>query len=246
MEYRVCRGDMEKVIKIWCVESLKPCGPRSNIDLVHFVWDCLVYSFLNNAITVEPGSPSEKVMYLCHYRAASNGRGSRACRACEEMMDDIYEVELQCVAPDPCSCTACRRQPPSLKAFAFEIVFRYLYDLPNFRFDQNTTYDLCSYVVNKLRNLSSVRLCPFQTPHTLVFEYYCTDLTSWRQYHEQCATAVAPSSSQWVGTFRHSFTARSRFVLMIVTARERFWCSHCEKVRFDIAYEVPCIRLRLY
>jgi hypothetical protein len=142
MEYRVRRGDMEKVIKIRCVDSLKHGCPRSNIDLAHFVWDCFVYYFLNYAITVGPSSPSEKVMYLCHYRAASNGRGTRACRACEDMMDGIYEVEPQCVAPDPCSCTACRRQPPSLKASASESVFRYLCDLPNFRFDQNTPYDL--------------------------------------------------------------------------------------------------------
>jgi hypothetical protein len=93
MEYSVRWGDMEKVIKIRCVDSLKPCGPWSNIDLVYFVWDCLVYYFLNYAITVGPGSPSEKIIYLCYYRAASNGRGSRACRACEEMMDGIYEVE---------------------------------------------------------------------------------------------------------------------------------------------------------
>jgi hypothetical protein len=156
-------------------------------------------------------------MCLCHYRATSNARGSRACTACEEMMDDIYEVGLQCVAPHLCSCTSCQRKCPSLKASASETVFRYVYDLPNFRFDQNTTYDLYSYVVNKLHNLSSVPLCPFQTPHTLVFKYYCTDLTSRRLYHEQHATAVAPSQSQWLGTFRHSFSSSSRFVLMLVT-----------------------------
>jgi hypothetical protein len=246
MEYRVRWGDMENVIKIRCVDSLKPCGLRSNIDLVHFVWDSLVYYFLNYAITVGPCSPNGKVMYLCHYRAASNGRGSRACRACEEMMDGIYEVELQCVAPGQCSCIACRKQPPSLKASASEIVFRYLYDLPNFRFDQHTTYDLYSYVVNKLSDLSSVHLCPFQIPHTLVFKYYFTDLTSRRQYHEQCVTAVGPSQPQLVGTCRRRFTSRSRFVMMLITAKERLWCSHCEKVLFDIPHEVSCIRLRLY
>jgi hypothetical protein len=46
---------MEKVIKIPCVDSLKSCGQRSNSDLVHFVWDCLVYYFLNYAITVGLG-----------------------------------------------------------------------------------------------------------------------------------------------------------------------------------------------
>jgi hypothetical protein len=151
----------------------------------------LVYYFLNYAITVGLGSPSEKVMCLCHYRAANNGRGTRVCRACEAMMDGIYEVEPQCMAPNTCSCTACRRQPPSLKASASEIVFRYLYDIPNFCFDQNTTYDLYSYVVNKIRDLSSVHLCPFQTPHTLVFKYYCTDLTSQQLCHELCVTALA-------------------------------------------------------
>jgi hypothetical protein len=139
MEYKVRRGDLEKVIKIRCVDSLKPWGPRSDIDLVHFVWDCLVYYFLNYAIIVGPSSPSEKVMYLCHYRAASNGRGTRACRACEDMMDGIYEVEPQCVPPNTSSCTTCRRQPPSLKVSAPESMFRYLCDLPNFPFDQNTT-----------------------------------------------------------------------------------------------------------
>jgi hypothetical protein len=122
--YTVRWGDVAKLIKLHCIDSVYPCGPRSNLDFVTYIWDSFSHYFMNHAITVGPGSPREIVMFLKHYRASSNGTVSRSYTAWEEMFEGIYDVDLQCRSPDPCTCTACRRQPPSLKASASQIVFR--------------------------------------------------------------------------------------------------------------------------
>jgi hypothetical protein len=96
--------------------------PRSKFDLVHFMWESFALYFLNHAITVGWGSPREKEMFLSDNRASSSGRGSRACTACLEMFDGIYEVNLEC------TCTVCRLEHTSLKADASQIVFRFVYD----------------------------------------------------------------------------------------------------------------------
>jgi hypothetical protein len=53
--YKVRRGYTEKLLRIRCVDSFKPCGPWSSLDLVHFVWETFAPYFLNHAINVRPG-----------------------------------------------------------------------------------------------------------------------------------------------------------------------------------------------
>jgi hypothetical protein len=91
--YTVQRGDVTKLIKIYCIDSVYPCGPRSKLDFVNYIWDSFSHYFIKHAITVGPGSPREKIMFLKHYRASSNGTFSRSCRACEGMFEGIYVVQ---------------------------------------------------------------------------------------------------------------------------------------------------------
>jgi hypothetical protein len=76
--YTVRRVDVAKLIKIHCIDSVYPCGPRSNLDVVYYVWDSFYHYFMNHAITVGPDSPSEKVMFLAHYKASNQSMWHRS------------------------------------------------------------------------------------------------------------------------------------------------------------------------
>ena len=192
-----------------------------------------------------PGSPREKVMFLKHYRASSNGTVSRSCRACEVMFEGIYDVHLQCRSPDPCTCTACRRQPPSLKASASQIVFRFVYDIENFRFDPDTTYDMYTYVWCRWprSRVSINNLCPFPHPISIRFFWYSsTGPISRQRYHEKCVPAInAQLRHVWRTHTLISFPSSGEFVISLVLQKERFWCAHCEKALFELSRGVKCI-----
>ena len=55
--YDFTYGEFRTRLHVLGIDSFKPCGPESNVDLVHFVWDNREdFCFLNYAITVLPTS----------------------------------------------------------------------------------------------------------------------------------------------------------------------------------------------
>ena len=130
--YAVRHGDITIAVRIVCVECASPCGPRSNLNLVHFMWSTFAYYCSNYAIVVVPSRTSgDKILYVRHYKAEIGGEDSRVCRRCIWDIEDprlLYNV--QCLKPNPCTCILCSKQPLTLKSLASK-----------FFFPMNTLYD---------------------------------------------------------------------------------------------------------
>ena len=83
INYVIRYGVDVKALKIVCIESAKPCGPRSNIDLTQYIWSTFEYYCANNAMLVLPlHTSSGKIVKVHHYRAEIGGGSSRHCGQC--------------------------------------------------------------------------------------------------------------------------------------------------------------------
>ena len=73
--YTVRYGDITAPVRFFCVDSLQPCGPCSNLDFVHFVWSTFAYYCTSYAMVVLPSQTSgDKLVYIRPYKAESSGR----------------------------------------------------------------------------------------------------------------------------------------------------------------------------
>jgi len=128
-------------LRLVCVDSVSPCGPRSNIDLTHYVWATFEYYFANYAIVLLPSPTSgDKIVYVRGYQAKIGGESSRLCGQCVCItMNPRTYFNVSCKKkPQNCTYILCCKQPPSLKSADSEIVFG-LYNKQKFRFDNVTT-----------------------------------------------------------------------------------------------------------
>ena len=144
--YDLTYGEFKTRLHVWGIDSVRPCGPESNVDFVHFVWDNTEdFSCLNYSITVLPPLPTcsrpPQTLYLCHHRAESEGwKHPRGCSGCASMRSSELSIfNFYCKSPDPCLCFICRRQPPSLAASASNILFKFVFNLDLFQLRRDTT-----------------------------------------------------------------------------------------------------------
>ena len=122
IHFTVRHEDLTIAVRIVCVDCVSPCGPRSNLNLVHCMWSTFAYYCSNYAIVVVPSRTSgDKILYVRHYKAEIGGEDSRTCRQCIWDMEDprlLYNVP--CRKPDPCACILCSK-PPTLKSLTSNI-----------------------------------------------------------------------------------------------------------------------------
>jgi hypothetical protein len=125
ISYIVKYGASTLAVKIECVYSNIPCGPRSNLNLVHYLWSEFVYYCSNYGLFVLPSLTSgDKLVYVRYYKAEIGGSESRSCRECiwgPENPETLYNIS--CKKPNPCTCILCVKQPPTLKSLALKIFF---------------------------------------------------------------------------------------------------------------------------
>ena len=58
-------GGDEVVLRIQCIDSVAPCGPRSNMDLTYHTWSTFEYYCSNYAILVLPTqTPGDNIVYV--------------------------------------------------------------------------------------------------------------------------------------------------------------------------------------
>ena len=68
--YVIRYGQKTANLKFFGVESIIPCGPRSNIDFIQYVWSHFYYYCGNYAVCVLPSYTSNgKIVYVRHYKA---------------------------------------------------------------------------------------------------------------------------------------------------------------------------------
>jgi hypothetical protein len=169
--YYAARFGVETVtVRFVLINSDKPCDPRSNLDLVHFMWNTYTHFCTNYAVVMLQLSPKgTKVLYTRHYKAEIGGGDTRTCLLCSDVAEDPRTLYgLQCRVSNSCSCTVCVRQPLSLKSAASKIVFG-MYNLSKFCFDEHTMY---SEYVMAAKHLPTQQLVPnMDFPNTLYMRY---------------------------------------------------------------------------
>ena len=137
--YTVSSKDFNMMVCITGIDTNNHCGPFSNIDFVHFVWENLLrFSYKKFAMALSPRGSFRlpKLMCLKYYRAESEGWKNHAnCGDCVERHMVVLNPFLTCSGvPGECSCKLCRLQPPSLKYFARHALFNYILHLDSFEF----------------------------------------------------------------------------------------------------------------
>jgi len=136
--YVIRYGQVTANLKIFGVKSIISCGPRSNIDFIHYVWSHFYYFFGNYAVCVLPSHTSNsKIVYVRHYKAEIGGEISRLCNNCICISKDprMY-YNFGCKRPGNCTCALCRKQPLSLKTMF--VVFD-LFNAQNSPYKNNIT-----------------------------------------------------------------------------------------------------------
>jgi hypothetical protein len=112
--YAVSYGNFSVILRITCVESERPCGPNSNLNLVNFIWASKFYYLANHAIFMLPSDARRyRVVYIRHRHAEMGGVSSRACDQCTKRADlrSLYELVCTGEGKGRCSCVACKRSP---------------------------------------------------------------------------------------------------------------------------------------
>ena len=226
-------------MRLVLIDSEKPCGPRSNLDLVHFIWDTYTYFCTNYAVVMLQVSPEvNRVLYTRHFKAESGGDGSRTCLLCSDVEDDPRAFYgQQCQAPNRCPCTLCVRQPLSLKSAASKIVFS-MYSPSKFCFDEYTTY---SEYVMAAKRLPTQQLVPnMDFPNTLYMSYLHYDSPSLGRFHERCSKAVrGQSGAEWSAYAHRQFRTHAEFVNLL-SLDKHTWCTFCERTLFMLPERSPC------
>ena len=75
IHFTVRHEDLTIAVRIVCVDCVSPCGPRSNLNLVHCMWSTFAYYCSNYAIVVVPSRTSgDKILYYATTRPRSEVR----------------------------------------------------------------------------------------------------------------------------------------------------------------------------
>jgi hypothetical protein len=185
----VMYGNAQIPVTIFGIDTTKHCGPLSNIDLAHFVWENFVrFSYKKYAMALSPrGSTLPKLVFVKHYRVESDAWKDKAnCDACVESHQDMLLPFHACDLSDDCKCTICTRQSPSLAACAQHVLFNFTLHLGRFQLDVSTTHDRYVYAVRSNR-VPQVNLLPPEAP--LISVWFCYDIDSPFRFHRDCQGA---------------------------------------------------------
>ena len=93
--YHVSYEGITLQVSLMGLDTSEHCTPRSNIDLVYFMWDSyLRFTYKQIAISLSPHGPKEKpeFMLLKNFRVQSDGWKDSGI--CEEFMDQNQEMVL--------------------------------------------------------------------------------------------------------------------------------------------------------
>ena len=230
--------DFSIMISFYGVPSRARCNYRSNVDLVHFIWDDFEQFNLNKyAITILPADDAStaplhlnqtslsdtKLLCLQHYRAASDGwRDEFKCENCvTEFMSETFHL-CKCRTVWDCDCKVCRRQPPSFRNICSSIVFR-----SSFQLTPYTTFEQYAYGVENGFALVSQVLPPEFPVIRLFFRYDSFD----RKLHRDC-----PGEGSWHARVSREFRSEQDAILALKNTSQKhtFWCSFCDKGLFSL------------
>ena len=223
--YSVKRGRFSVMMGFIGVDSWITCGKYSNVSFVHFIWQYFEqFGIRKHALTILPAphtraSLSNRLRLLClrHYRAASTRCNFySACVACRDEFQEDLRPFTGCVAPgETCICRVCRRQLPSPKDMASDVVFSLVYNINRFGLTCDVTFDQYVYVVDSKR-VEVWRLLPPDFPSiTLEFQFEGCPL---HKFHSHCPVDTSLHSSAF-----YEFEWEVDAVAALSTLWNRFW-----------------------
>jgi hypothetical protein len=204
--YRVSSGTaFSETLHCFGVDASRICGPRSNVNFVHFIRDNFErFYFMKYSLVVVP-SPSSSLppegRWVClkYYRASSEGwKDCSQCASCVAECCDLLRPYTSCTRPAACSCNICRRQPPTLLSMAVRVAINHVI-APNqlFELTHDTTYQEYSYAVRSNRVTDRWRLTPPEFPVLEVaFRFHRLP----RRFHEHC-----PGTGARAGAYAYEF-----------------------------------------
>jgi len=227
--FTVTRGErFRMLLSFFGVNTPVQCGPPSNLNLVHFIWERLErLSFVKYAILLFPSNCRRPPMlFLKYYRAATDGwSDSDECEACTERYQEALRPYHYCVHPDICRCNICVRNPPSLRDSASHTLFTCVLDIELFELTHNTTYTQYRFAVTSGR-VDELHLLPPRFPRMEIrFRY---DWNSFEErFHHHCQGGLENYAH-----LQSNFPDMKTAIDTLASNRGGYWCKHCERGLF--------------
>jgi len=136
----------------------------------------------------------------------------------------------QCLRPNDCSCTICRRQPHSLLASASNTLFQLVLELDRFALTNETTYG--QYVIAvRSRRVPTRRLLPPEVPF-IRLRFRCDAIS--RKLHHHCQV-----NGTWEVEMKRIFGSEIEAIRSLAVLENLFWCKHCRKGLF---FSIVCLQ----
>jgi hypothetical protein len=235
--YRVTRGaKFSMQISFFGIDSSTPCGPSSNLNFMHFVWEHSErLSFAKYAILLFPSNCRHPpLMFFKYYRANSDGwTDIEGCGLCIEKYQRSIRSYNDCMRPSTCQCNICTRQPPSLRDSASHILFRCVLDLKRFELTCYTTYNQYKFAVES-GHVDDLHLLP---PRFSSVEIRFHFKTFEKRFHLHC-----PGIGEWNTRMEGVFSDMKSAISLLVTNETFYWCRHCDRGLFfppDCEHHTP-------
>jgi len=206
------------------IDTTNHCGPLSNIDLVHFVWEhFLRFSYKKLALALSPRGAAKLPKLLClkYYRAESDAwKDIVTCDDCVECHKAVMEPFHACDLSPECTCKIYTRQLPTLADSARYVLFNYTIYIDSFKLAVEKTYSQHVYAVCSNR-VPLDNLLPPENPTIRL--WYLHDINSPYKHHHDC-----PGDGSWDSNTVKTYTSDDAMIDDLISHKEHFWCHHCK------------------
>ena len=185
------------------------------------MWPCIRHDFLfrRHAITILPDLNSGTLRLLClrHYNVPSIGwMFGSGCVSCQDTSRENIRALTRCVSPaEACACTICRRQPPSLRNLAAQLVLTLRINIERFQLTSDVTFDDYRHAVDSNR-VGIDHLLPPDFP-------YCPS----HPFHSACAPDYP-----WLFAATRKFDSGQQAVRSLYRLKGPYWCMVCNRPLF--------------
>ena len=232
--YDISCEDFRMTFVFYGIDTTANCDTSSNLDFVRFIWlNYESFNFVKYSMTFVcrdyPSLP--ELLCLKYYRALSDGWTDNVhCGSCVTRYQNRLGHMTRCLRPNDCSCTICRRHPPSLLASASNTLFQLVLELDQFVLTSETTYSQYVQAVSS-RRVPTQRLFPPNFP-VIRLRFRC-DVFSHKLHHHCQGNGTGEVEMKW--TFRSNIET----IRYLAVLENLFWFRYCKRGLF---YYPICLR----
>ena len=209
-------------VTILGIDTSKHCGPLSNIDLVHFVWEHFFVSVTKNSHWLSHLAALlsfQNCFWNITVQKATRGK-TLNCDGCVERHKAVVEPFHLCYLSPECTCKICTRQPPTLADSARHVLFNYTLYIDSFKLTIEKTFSI--RICCRSNRVPQDNLLPPETPTIRLWFLY--DVNSPYKHHHDC-----PVAGSWDSNSVKTYTTNDAMIEDLISLKEHFWCYHCER-----------------